>query len=361
MKAQNARDTLEMFLPFAVLLVLFLLGFSTLQPFLPASIWGVILAVAFLQMHTRLERLFWNKRSLATTVTIILLVVVIVVPIFFLSRAILAFMPDVIAWSESNNSLIDLSEFGMGAAADGPNGNDNILLNDLFRTIAYDIEKLRGFLGTEIRPFAFWLMKEGRLLGLFVLEFVLGLIVASIILHRHEKFRRVVEKSLTMLGGPFALHLGMTLVGTIRATVLGLLGAATAQALLASVAYYASGVPHWGILTALTFLLAFIQIGPLLIWIPICIWLWASDQIALAIFVGAWCGVIVGSADNVIKAYFVSRQSDLPGLLAFMGAVGGLLTWGIIGVFVGPVIVAVCYQLWLSWLASAKDPAVKIE
>lgn len=361
MTPRNARDTIEMFLPFAVLLVLFLLGYNTLQPFLPASIWGFILAVAFLPLHSRLETLLWNKRILATTSTIILLVVIIILPMVFLSRAILAFMPEFIAWTESNNSLIDLSEFDLGGTAvDEPRPRGDILLNDLFRTIAYDIEKLKGFLGSEIRPFAFWLMKEGRLIGLFVVEFALGLIVASIILHRHEKFQKAFEKFLMMLGGTFALDLGKALVGTIRATVLGLLGAATAQALLASVAYYASGVPHWGILTALTFLLAFIQIGPLLIWIPICIWLWASDQIALAIFVGVWCGVIVGSSDNVIKAYFVSRQSDLPGLLAFMGAVGGLLTWGIIGVFVGPVIVAVCYQLWLSWLASSNDTTVEM-
>ena len=130
----------------------------------------------------------------------------------------------------------------------------------------------------------------------------------------------------------------------------GVVGSAAAQAAVASFAYYLAGAPHWPILSLLTFILGLIQIGPMLIWVPVAIWLWVNGQTGMSLFVAGWGLVVVGLTDNVVKTLVVSRGADLPAILAFLGAIGGLLTWGIVGLFLGPVIVAVCYQVMLQWL-----------
>ena len=118
--------------------------------------------------------------------------------------------------------------------------------------------------------------------------------------------------------------------------------------------------PYWQVLALLTFLLGIIQIGPVLVWLPLCLWLWAGEQQGLAIFLGLWGLIAVGLTDNLVKTLVVSKGSGLPAILAFLGALGGLLTWGIVGLFVGPVIVAVAYRVLKSWITSSPEKGAVI-
>ncbi len=152
------------------------------------------------------------------------------------------------------------------------------------------------------------------------------------------------------VGGAFAHRLGHNAVLTTRYTMLGVLGSAAAQTAVAGLAYWLVGAPHWPILALATFMLAMIQIGPILVWGPVAVWLWQAGEVPWAIFMLLWSSVVVGLTDNVVKALVVSRGADLPATLAFLGALGGLIVWGIVGIFVGPVILAICYQLILTWL-----------
>jgi predicted PurR-regulated permease PerM len=139
-------------------------------------------------------------------------------------------------------------------------------------------------------------------------------------------------------------------VTVTRQTVLGVLGAGLAQTLVATFSYIVAGAPGWVILAGITFVLSLVQIGPALVWGPMSIWLWLSDRTGMALFVFFWGLVVVNLTDNVVRPLLVSKGSDLPAFLAFLGAIGGLMAWGVVGVFVGPVIVAVVHQLVLKWL-----------
>jgi predicted PurR-regulated permease PerM len=99
-----------------------------------------------------------------------------------------------------------------------------------------------------------------------------------------------------------------------------------------------------------TFLLGMLQVGPVLIWAPLSLWLWLDGQVGMAIFLAIWGLFAVGLSDNVVKSLVVSRGANLPAILVFLGAVGGLLVWGIVGIFLGPIILALCHELTLWWL-----------
>ena len=341
MEPKRSRELIEGALPLVVLLVLFFLAFSTLEPFLPALLWGVTLAVALQPLHHRLLRLTGGRRGLATTLLTTLLVVVLILPMLALSQAFLAFIPDILEWG-SRQAGGESPPFAL------PEPGQNI--TEIWRTVRADLDFLRLHFEEELRPVAFWLINEGRMIGTFVVEFAIGVALTAFILHRSNAIGEAFVKMAERVAGPVARHLSLGAVVTIRSTVLGVLGSAMVQTVLASVSYWFVGAPHWPVLALVTFLLAMIQIGPVLVWVPLAIWLWADGQVLMAIVLTAWSIFVVGLSDNVVKIALLSRGTELPSLLAFLGALGGLLTWGIVGLFLGPVVIAVCYRITTIWL-----------
>lgn len=345
-------ERLEALVPVFILLSVLFMGFLTLKPFVPALLWALTLGVALAPLHTGLENRLWGRRALATLVTTLLMLLFLLLPIIGLSRAMIAFVPDILHWVDGLALAPKEGQAGLSLNA------DNLLSRDLelvWATIRSDIVAIQGYFGAELRPFAVWLLGEGRVLGTFVLEFALGILVASILMHHQQDVRLFLRQFFLRAGGPGVLQMAIHAGNTIRSTFLAVLLAAAAQAAVASVAYIVSGVPHWAILCALTFLLAMFQIGPILIWIPIAIWLVQGGQPGLAVFVCVWGLVAVGLTDNLVRTVFVSKTSKVPGILAFLGAIGGLVAWGIVGVFLGPVIVAVCHKIAIEWVAGPKQ------
>jgi predicted PurR-regulated permease PerM len=346
MQSQKNKELIEGALPLLILLVLFFIGFITLRPFLPAIVWGVVLSVSFRPMHDRFTHRLGGGRRLATLVVAILMLLILVLPIVGLSRALIAFLPDAIVWISSTGGLSFASPVTVQST-----GVENSISAHWAALIA-DLQYLLDHFRNELRPIAFWLIGEGRLFGGFVVEFTLGVLLATILLHKARATGLAFERFVERVGGTFGREIVEKSILTIRTTVFGLLGSAAVQAVVASFAYWLAGAPHWPILAMLTFMLGLIQIGPVLIWLPLSIWLWSDGQIGMSVFVSLWGLIVVGLSDNVVKTLVVSKGSDIPAILAFLGAIGGLVTWGIVGLFLGPVIIAVCYQITLAWLHS---------
>ena len=353
MQSGKSKELLESALPLVILLTLFLIAFRTLQPFLPAIVWGIILSVSLRPVHDGFVSRMSGRRGLATLVVSTLMILILVVPIVGLSRALIAFMPDAIQW------ISDVG--GPSLVPSDTNGATGMGISDRFATIwaslSEDLQYIRNHFSAELRPIAFWMIAEGRMVGSFVLEFALGVLLATILLHRARPMGQAVESFVERVGGAFGKDMVVKTVQTIRSTVFGLLGSAAAQTAVASFAYWFAGAPHWPILSLLTFMLGLVQVGPILIWLPLSIWLWSDGEIAMSIFMSLWGFFAIGLTDNVVKTLVVAKGADLPAILAFLGAIGGLIVWGIVGLFLGPVMVAVCYQITLTWLRSDLDAA----
>ncbi|MEE4118405.1 MAG: AI-2E family transporter [Paracoccaceae bacterium] len=340
-------------LPIGAIVVVFLLGAVALGPFVPALLWAVFVSVALLPLYARAVGRTRRWRGPTTAAFAIGLVVVVLLPMLILLRAILAVLPELAVALVEGGARVGL---GLDLPADMPAS-----WVDLWADIRDDLSALRALIGQDLRLLASSVLLEGRLIGHFVLEFLLGLILASLILHHHERLGGIAARMAEKLGGARALDLGARSVLTIRYTVLGILGSAAVQTAVAAFAYWLVGAPHWPLLAFATFLLGLLQVGPVLIWAPLCAWLWADGETGLAIFLGLWGLFAVGLSDNLVKAAVVARGADLPAILVFLGAVGGLLTWGIVGIFLGPVILALCLELTLWWIgeeraATAGDP-----
>ncbi len=139
--------------------------------------------------------------------------------------------------------------------------------------------------------------------------------------------------------------------------MLSVYGTALAQAVVAGIGFAIAGVPRAGLLTLLTFFLSVVPIGPPLVWIPAAIWLFYQGSLGWGIFMVCW-GVLVSSVDNVIKPMIISQGSHIPFILILFGVLGGALAFGFIGVFLGPLLLALGYRLLQEWVSTEAEPSV---
>lgn len=167
------------------------------------------------------------------------------------------------------------------------------------------------------------------------------------------RVRAVMER----LAGQRAKDLLEVTAGTVSRVVNGILGTALAQSVLALIGFWIVGIPGAVLLGLLTFFLSIIPVGPPLVWVPASLWLFSEGETGWAIFLFIYGLVVISGVDNIVKPYLISRGGTLPLLLVFMGVLGGVLAFGFIGVFIGPVILAVAYTLLSEWI----KPALKTE
>lgn len=163
-----------------------------------------------------------------------------------------------------------------------------------------------------------------------------------------------VSKALEMVIGPRIHHYFATISDTTRAVVYGIGLTAIAQALLAGLSYFVAGVPNPMLLTIITFMLALIPFGPPVAYTAVSLWLFSQGQTIEAIGVMAWGVCIVSTADNVIRPLVISGATQIPFLLIMFGVLGGIASFGLIGLFIGPVILAVLLAIWREWLHETK-------
>jgi len=141
----------------------------------------------------------------------------------------------------------------------------------------------------------------------------------------------------------------------IRAVALGVVVTAVVQSTVAGIGLAIAGIPYAGLLTAVVFMLCIAQIGPILVMIPAVIWLYATGSPGMGTFLLIW-GIAVVAMDNILRPWLITRGANLPLLLIFAGVIGGLLGFGIIGLFVGPVVLAVTYTLLTAWVREGAMP-----
>ena len=338
--------TIERILPVTVLFAVILIAILTLYPFLPAILWGAMLAVAVEPRYQWLVQKLNGRKCLAAWLIGIILGLLFVIPAIGLSRAVLAFLPDAVSWFEhlSANSTGLLSVPLDQIPAIGPH------IAALWQSIFSDASTMASHFDTELKAVLLWMVHEFELLGVFVFEFAIGVILAALFVYNSERLTDLFGKLMHRIGGHFAQRMAVHSVVTTRLAVRGVLGAALAQTLVATFSYIVADIPNWMIWAGVTFILSLIQIGPVLIWLPMSLWLWASGQPLMALFIFLWGMIVVNLTDNIVRPLLVSRDINLPAILAFLGAVGGVLQWGVVGVFLGPVVVAVGYELLLKWI-----------
>ena len=188
-----------------------------------------------------------------------------------------------------------------------------------------------------------------------VLEFLLALIVAFFLYASGEVLAAKLAGLLRRIAGDRAERLISVTGSTVRGVVYGILGTAVVQGLLTVFGLWLAGVPRALLLGVIAGGLSVLPIGPPVIWIPSAIWLLSSGNMVGGIFLALWGGIVISGADSLIRPYFIARGADLPYLLTMLGVLGGALAFGLLGIFVGPVLLGVGYTLVNEWPARSSE------
>src|SRR5262249_50536313 len=186
-------------------------------------------------------------------------------------------------------------------------------------------------------------------------ELLLSLVIAFFLYRDGAAAASRLHALFFRIGGERATHALDIAGGTIKGVVYGIVGTNLVQGVLSATGFWAAGVPGACLLGFLCFFLTMIPIAPTLVWLPASLWLFHNGSTAMAIALAVWSFVIFNPLENVLRPYLISRGSSLPILLILLGMLGGLAAFGLLGIFVGPTILAVGYGLLIDWIEPAPD------
>jgi predicted PurR-regulated permease PerM len=342
------RSRLEQNLGWIVLALLLGGCLLVLLPFLSALLWAVILTFSIWPLNRRLLKLLGGRRTLAGLLMALAMVCVILLPFVIVGLNMADNVKELTAatqrWLDAGPPqppawLAKLPIVGSSIAGE-------------WRGLAGDSTKLLQQAKRFIEPLSSWALKAGLKLGRGLLELALSILITFFLLRDGVSAAERLTAGVNRIAGERGQHLLEVAGSTVRGVVYGILGTAFVQAVMAGLGFLVAGVPGAGLLALLTFFLSIVPAGPPLVWLPAALWLFDQGSTGWGIFMLIW-GLAVSTVDNFVKPWLISQGSAMPFLLILFGVLGGALTFGFIGVFIGPTLLAVGYRLVEEWTAAA--------
>ena len=328
---------------------LLLLGcFLVLRPFLGAVMFAGVLCLstwpAFAWLRDRLNGREWA----AALILVLVMVVALSAPVAIAAQSLIVHSA---AMVEAVRNFLDRPD-----ALSLPNFVKDLPLvgqsiNDYWQLLLQSREELVALGRRLVDPAKTMLVAMGGAIGEGLIQILLALFVAFFFYRDGERVRTMLQEGMVRLAGS---EQGPVLVataqGAVKGVVYGLIGTAFAQAAVALVGFLIAGVPGALILAALTFVLSLIPMGPVLVWGGAAAWLYTKDSTGWAIFMVIYGIGVISSVDNFLTPILMSRAGNLSMLLVVLGVFGGAIAFGFIGLFVGPALLAVAWNLTKVWL-----------
>lgn len=334
----------------SLIILLVFACFKLTQPFLGALIWAIIIAISSWPAVNWLTRPHGLRRSWAVIFVTVLLLLALVTPIALMVMAFNRALPAMIALIHqlAHYHLPPLPAWLTTVPFIGSH------LEHLWHSTQNDLLSMIDKLRPTINETALWSLNHGVQLGLSLIEIVLAIVVAGFLLLNGDAVSHIAKRTVVKLGGAAASDLPNVVARTLRSVMTGIVGTALAQTLLCVVGLIIADVPGFLALGFLCFVLAIAQLPTMIIWLPAAGWVFYKGETGYAIFLVVWGFFLVNTIDNFIKPLLISQGAQLPLSLIFLGVLGGLIAWGVMGLFIGPTLLAVSYSLFQYWLTN--DP-----
>ena len=354
-------SAVDLILPLFLLALLIALCVQLLIPFVGLLVWTIILAICFQPLHARLMR----KRGLSSRNSAIviglLLSALILVPTGIAATSAATAIPEFVAAIESGNAEIspppdklrDLPVVGEKAHA-------------AWSQAANDFPAFAKTYGPQVKTFTRWLLAQAGGMFVAVLLLLVAVIFASITLAYREAARAFAVSIFARITGDraHAEHYMDIIGATVRSVANGVIGVAFVQALLVGIGLFAVGMPGAGLLSLLAMVLGVLQVPVVLVTLPAIIWAFSAKTATVAIIFTVW-SIIAGLSDVVLKPLMIGHGLEVPMPVILLGVIGGVMAYGLVGLFIGAVVLAVGYVLFREWLDSSapgdadKDTALR--
>lgn len=343
-KLEFITNAKEAALHIGILFLIISISFIIFKPFLVVIAWGIIIAVALYPVFKKSTKLFKGREGLAATLIVLLGLALLTLPTIKLAGTTI-------------DSIQDLSKQLEQGTLEVPPPPDKVkewpVIGDntweLWSLAADNMDSAIEKMSPQIKSVGTWLTGTiSSLVGGFFM-FIFAIIISGIFMAYSESAYNLSSRVFNRFLGTRGQGMLVNSIATIRSVVNGILGVALIQATLVGLGFMVADIPGAPILTLIVFFLAIIQIPPLLIVLPVIIYAFSAMDTGGAVVFTIW-SLIAGASDNFLKPLLLGRGVDIPMLVILIGAIGGMIAGGIIGMFVGAVVLALAYQLFLDFM-----------
>ena len=336
--------SLEATIHIGLLLIITIWCFKIVEPFITTIIWGAIIAVAAHPLYLRLRKTLGERNKLTAILFTLTFLIILIAPSALLTDTLI----------EGLKLLAEKIKEGSLSIPNPPENLNKVIiigepLTKFWLLASENFSSALQELTPTLKIIGSWLLSAATSAGMAILHFVIAIIIAGFLLANsggsNRALRAITHRLTREKGGEFA----DLLENTVRSVANGILGVAFLQSILAGLAFMLAGVPLAGLWALLSLILSIAQIGVAPIVIPIIIYLFYTAQTTTAVALMVFY-IFLALIDHILKPILLGRGVKTPMAIIFMGAIGGLLSYGVIGLFIGAVTLALGYELFLLWL-----------
>jgi predicted PurR-regulated permease PerM len=330
---------------------LILAAFWVLRPFIGPAIWAASIVVATWPVMRRLQGWMGGRRGAAVAVMTLVLLMVFVIPVTLAIVTVVDHVDEIVDAGKNLATVrltappdwvvglplvgAKIQQFWLQTVAGGGEGL-------MAKVMPYAGQLTRWFVG-EVGSVGWLIVQAMLIVGLAAVMYAQGEVAGRMLMRLGRRLAGTSGEDVVVLAGQ-----------AIRGVALGVGVTAVVQSVLGGLGLALTGVPYAGLLTVLMFMFCIAQIGPILVLAPAVGWLyWSGDNVWGSVLLVI--SLVVGTMDNVLRPMLIKMGADLPLLLIFSGVIGGLLAFGLVGIFIGPVVLAVAYTLMLAWVDEGRE------
>lgn len=350
-KEKITRQALETTVKIGVVALLTIWCFQIVRPFAHAIAWGIIIAVAVFPLYRYLCSLLGDRPRAAAMVMTIGLLLIIVLPLVLLI-SLLTDNLQALAHQLRDGTLRvppPSSEIQAWPVIGAP-------LYTFWHLAATNLGAAIQQLAPQLKEISGILLSAAAMVGLSMMQFVLAVVLSGVFLAYSEEGYRLSRAIGRRLAGDRGIELVDLCEATTRSVARGVLGVAVIQAAMAGLGMVMVGVPFAGLLTVVALFLGVVQVGVGIVVLPAAVYVFSTHDTLPAILFLIWA-ILVTFTDNVLKPLLLGRGVDVPMMVIFVGALGGMITSGIIGLFVGAILLAIGYKMFVAWLDMSDSAA----
>lgn len=339
-----ADAVVQLVIRLGLLALLIIWTFLIIKPFVPILTWSAVLAVAFYPVFSWLAKCLGGSPRIAAAILTVVMLGIVIGPAAWLGLSAVDGIRDIA-------SQISTGDLALRAAPEqikswpliGPHLYD-------FWNLAYtNVRAVLREVTPYLKPLAGIMLSFAGSAGVGTLQFLLSVLVAGLLFPYGPQLAGAIRGFLFRIVPEQSEHFLELSGATIRAVSQGIIGVAIIQALLAGIGFKLAAIPSAGLLAVVVLLLSIVQIGAVIVLVPVVIWIWMDKDVTTALPLTIFF-VIVGVLDNILKPLVMGRGLTTPTLVILVGVIGGTLAHGIIGLFIGPIILAVAWELAAAWI-----------
>ena len=339
-----AKTTIDVAIRLILVLIIVALCFAIMLPFLNPVLWGAIIAITLAPFFNRIKKRVGGRNGLAAAIFIVTFLVLIIVPGYFLIESLFEGIHHLGQEMRAGTLTIPPPN---ESVADWPLIGEKITA--FWQTASENLEGAITQYHDQAQKIGNALLDSAIGLSSSLLMFIVSIVIAGVLLMYSKSSEKAFKGLFDKLLGSRGADVNKLAVLTIRNVAKGILLVATIQAILAGIGFALAGVPFAGLWAFLVLILAIIQLPPLLVSIPVIAYIYTIHD-PLTATIWAIVLIIISGADTVLKPIFMGKGAPVPMLVIFIGAIGGFVLLGFIGLFTGAIILSLGYKLFMLWL-----------